>query len=294
MTAPRLFVFGLGYTASVLADRALARGWRVAGTGRSQGSCDALAGRGIAAFRFARDVPLADPAAALAGTTHLLVSVPPDERGDSALDHHAAAVADLGSLEWAGYLSTTGVYGDRDGDWVSEAAWLRPSGERQRRRVEAERGWLHLYRQFGVPLHVFRLPGIYGPGRSAIDQVRDGTARRIDKPGQVFSRIHVEDAVDALEASMARPTPGAVYNVCDDDPCPQPEVVATACELLGVAPPPPVPFAEAALSPMAASFWADNKRVRNDRIKRALGWTPRHPDHRSGLRAVLEAESGGG
>ncbi|WP_029008564.1 SDR family oxidoreductase [Azospirillum halopraeferens] len=291
MTAPRLFVFGLGYTASVLARRALGRGWRVAGTGRSEESCAALRARGIEAFRFDRSTPLKDAAAALAGTSHLLVSAPPDEKGDSVLACHAPVIADLAGLAWAGYLSTTGVYGDCDGAWVGEAAFLKPTGERQRRRVEAERGWLDLYRRFGVPLHVFRLPGIYGPGRSAIDQVRDGTARRIDKPGQVFSRIHVEDAVDALEASMERPTPGSVFNVCDDHPCPQHEVVAYACELLGVTPPPLVPFDRAELSPMAASFWADNKRVKNDRIKRVLGWSPRHPDYRTGLKAQRDSEA---
>lgn len=290
MPHPRLFVFGLGYSAGVLADRLRAEGWRIAGTTRTEAKRQALAASGVDAFLFDRGRPLDDPAAALAGTTHLLLSVPPDERGDPALDHHGGAIAALASLNWAGYLSTTGVYGDTGGEWVGEAAWLRPSGDRARRRAAAERGWLDLYRQFGVPMHVFRLPGIYGPGRSALDQVRAGTARRIDKPGQVFSRVHVEDIAGALVASMAKPNPGAVYNVADDLPAPAHEVVAYAAALLGVEPPPLVPFDQADLSPMAASFYADNRRVKNARIKRDLGFVPRFPDYRAGLDAQFAAE----
>lgn len=288
--APRLFVFGLGYSAGVFAERLQAEGWRVAATCRSEEKRDALAARGIEAFLFDRARPLADPAAALAGATHLLSSVPPDDHGDPVLDRHAADIARVPSLDWAGYLSTTGVYGDTGGEWVSEASWLKPTGDRQRRRVQAERGWTDLYRQYGLPLHVFRLAGIYGPGRSALDQVRAGTARRLDKPGQVFSRIHVDDIAAVLRASMERPNPGAFYNVCDDHPCPAPEVVEYACALLGVEPPPLVPFGEARLSPMAASFWADNRRVRNDRIKRQLGVALRYPDYRAALDAQLAAE----
>lgn len=293
MSTPRLFVFGYGYSAAVLATRLRAEGWHIAGTTRQPEKRDALAAAGIEAFLFDRDRPLDDPAAALDGTTHLLLSVPPDGRGDPVLAHHAQHLADLRTLDWGGYLSTTGVYGDTKGEWVGEAAWLRPSGDRARRRVEAERGWLGLYRQYGVPLHLFRLPGIYGPGRSAIDSLRDGSARRIDKPGQVFSRVHVADIAGALMASMARPNLGAIYNVADDLPCPSHEVVAYAAGLLGVEPPPLVPFEQADLSPMAASFYADNRRVKNDRIKRELGYTLLHPDYRSGLDAQLAAEREG-
>lgn len=291
MTAPRLFVFGLGYSAGVLVEALRAEGWRVAGTTRSPDKRDALAGRGIEAFLFDAGRPLDDPGAALADTTHLLLSVPPGERGDPVLTHHAAAIAGLRTLDWAGYLSTTGVYGDTKGEWVGEAAFLKPGNDRARRRVAAERGWLDLYRQYGVPMHVFRLPGIYGPGRSAIDSLRDGTARRIDKPGQVFSRIHVDDIAGTLRASMARPNPGGIYNVADDLPAPAHEVVAHAAALLGVEPPPLVPIDQADLSPMAASFYAENRRVKNDRIKTRLGVVLKHPDYRAGLEAQLAAES---
>ncbi|QCO17651.1 SDR family oxidoreductase (plasmid) [Azospirillum brasilense] len=292
MASPRLFVFGLGFTARVFADRLKAEGWRVAATCRGEDKRAALEAQGIEAFLFDRGRPLDDARAALAGTTHLLVSVPPDERGDPVLDQHAMDLADLRTLDWAGYLSTTGVYGDTKGEWVGEAAWLRPTGERQKRRVEAERGWLNLYRQYGVPMHLFRLAGIYGPGRSALDNVRDGTARRVDKPGQVFSRIHVEDIAATLRASMDKPTLGAVYNVADDLPSPSHEVVSYACGLLGVEPPPLVPFEEAGLSPMAASFYADCRRVKNDRIKRQLGVDLAYPDYRAGLDAQFAAEGG--
>lgn len=290
MPPPRLFVFGLGYSAGVLATRLRADGWSIAGTTRTEARRAELAAAGIDAYLFERGHPLADPSAALAGTTHLLLSVPPDERGDPVLQVHGGAIAGLASLDWAGYLSTTGVYGDTGGAWVGEAAWLRPSGERAQRRVTAERGWLDLYRQFGLPLHVFRLPGIYGPGRSALDQLRAGTARRIDKPGQVFSRVHVDDIAATLCASMAKPNPGAIYNVADDLPAPSHEVVAYAAGLLGVEPPPLIPFEAADLSPMAASFYADNRRVRNDRIKRELGVRLHFPDYRAGLAAQAADE----
>jgi nucleoside-diphosphate-sugar epimerase len=285
----RLFCFGLGYSALALADRLLGEGWQVAGTCRSTDKQAALARRGIVAHLFDRDRPLADPAAALAGAPYILSTVPPDAAGDPVLDHHAADLAALDRSSWVGYLSTTGVYGDRDGGWVDEDSPLRPSGERGRRRLAAETGWLELKRAHDLPVHLFRLPGIYGPGRSALDAVRSGTARRIVKPGQVFSRIHVADIAAVLRASMARPNPGAAYNVCDDDPAPPADVIAFACSLLGVAPPPPVPFEAADLSPMARSFYADNKRVRNARIKSELGVRLRYPDYRAGLTALLES-----
>jgi len=295
---PRLFCFGLGFTGQALAAALRAEGWAVAGTVRDPARAAALTAEGIEAWPFDRDRPLEDPAA-LAGTTHLLASAPPDgvaaPSGDPVLDRHGADIAALmPGLAWAGYLSTTGVYGDRGGGTVDEDSALDPSGERGRRRVAAERGWLDLWRDRGVPVHVFRLSGIYGPGRSALDQVRRGTAKRIDKPGQVFNRIHVEDIVAVLRASMARPNPGAVYNVADDDPAPSPDVIAHACALLGMDPPPLVPFAEADLSPMARSFYADSKRVANDRIKTELGVTLKYPSYRDGLAAQLAAERGQG
>jgi nucleoside-diphosphate-sugar epimerase len=282
--SPALFCFGLGYSAGHLARALAGDGWRIAGTSRE----GAASADGIAIQRFTRSVPLADPAAALAGATHLLVSMPPDAEGDPLLAEHAHDIAALRGLRWVGYLSTTGVYGDRGGDWVDEASALAPSGERGRRRVAAEAGWLDLYRRRGVPVHLFRLAGIYGPGRSALDTVRQGRAQRIDKPGQMFSRIHVADLVAVLRASMARPDPGAIYNVCDDDPAPPEAVVAYACTLLGVDPPPLVPFDQAELSPMARSFYDDNKRVSNRRIKQALGVRLAYPSYREGLQALLQ------
>ncbi|MGE5145709.1 MAG: SDR family oxidoreductase, partial [Candidatus Eiseniibacteriota bacterium] len=224
------------------------------------------------------------------GVTHVLSSVPPDDTGDAVLDHHARDIASCRTLQWVGYLSTTGVYGDRGGGWVDESDALRPSGARGRHRVAAEDGWRALFREHGLPVHVFRLAGIYGPGRNALAQLRAGTARRIDKPGQVFSRIHVDDIVGVLRASMARPAPGAVYNVADDMPAPPQDVVAFAAELLDMAPPPLIPFAEAELSTMARSFYDDSKRVHNDRIKRELGVTLAYPNYRAGLRALLATE----
>jgi nucleoside-diphosphate-sugar epimerase len=283
----RLFCFGLGYSALALARRLAASGWRAAGTCRTEERAAPLREAGFAAELFDRDRPLGT--AVLAGTTHLLVSVPPDAVGDPVLDRHGPEIAALPGLAWVGYLSTSGVYGDRGGGWVDETSALRPSGERGKRRVAAEAGWLDLWRRRGVPVQVFRLAAIYGPGRSAIDQLRAGTARRIDKPGQVFSRIHVDDLAGVLAASMARPRPGAVYNVCDDEPAPSEAVTAYAAGLLGMAPPPLVPFAEADLSPIARSFFDDNKRVSNRLIKTELGVTLAFPDYRAGLAATLVA-----
>ena len=284
----RLFVFGLGFSALALARQLKERGFVVAGTVRSAARAAELAALGIEAHLFERGHAL--PPRAFAGTTHLLASIPPDDAGDPALDAHAADLARMAELRWAGYLSTTGVYGDRGGDWVDEESDLRPTGTRGLRRVAAEAAWRALSGP-GLPAHVFRLAGIYGPGRSALDTVRAGNARRIVRPGQVFSRIHVDDIVRVLEASMARPEPGAVYNVCDDEAAPPQDVIAFACELLGVAAPPEVSFEDAApsMSAMARSFYADSKRVANRRIKERLGVTLAHPDYRAGLRAILAA-----
>jgi nucleoside-diphosphate-sugar epimerase len=244
---------------------------------------------GFAVEIFDRDHPLSRKA--LDGVTHLLVSVPPDAAGDPVLAVHGEDIAGIEGLCWLGYLSTTGVYGDRGGGWVDESAELSPSGERGRRRVAAEAGWLDLWRRRGVPVHIFRLAGIYGPGRSPFDALRAGMAKRIDKPGQVFSRIHVEDLARVLAASISRPRPGAVYNVCDDDPAAPEAVVAHAAALLGVPAPPLVPFEAAELSPMARSFYVDNKRVSNRLIKSELGVTLRYPDYRAGLAAILADEA---
>jgi nucleoside-diphosphate-sugar epimerase len=290
MTAPRLFCFGLGYSAQALARRLAARGWRIAGTAREPARVAQLRDAGIEAFLFDGERPLDDPARTLAGTSHLLSSVPPDEDGDPVIAVHGADIAACGDLAWVGYLSTTGVYGDRGGGWVDEDSELAPTGPRGRRRVAAEGAWCELHRLHGVPVHVFRLAGIYGPGRNALAALRRGTAKRIDKPGQVFSRIHVEDIAAVLEASIERPAPGRAYNVCDDDPAPPESVIAYASDLLGRPPPPLIPFAEAKLGPMARSFYRDNKRVSNRRIKDELDVRLRYPDYRAGLTALLATD----
>lgn len=285
----KLFCFGLGFSARHLAQRLQRDGWAVAGTCRSEEKRREIEALGFAAHVFDRAQPLADSDAALRGVTHVVSSIPPDDAGDPVLDCHLQDLQRPESLRWIGYLSTTGVYGDRSGDWVDETSQRVPTQDRSRRRVQAEDGWLTLWERDGMPVHVFRLAGIYGPGRSAIDSLRDGTAKRIVNPGQVFSRIHVEDIATVLMASMARPNPGAAYNVCDDNPAPPDEVIAYAAELLGMEPPPAVPFEQAELSEMARSFYADNKRVRNNRIKEELGVRLTYPDYRSGLAAILKS-----
>ncbi len=286
---PRLFCFGLGYSARALVDIVRAEGWAVAGTCRGAEKHAALKADGIDAYLFDRARPMDDPKAALAGTTHLLLSAPPDADGDPALDLHGADIAACSGLEWAGYLSTTGVYGDRGGDWVDEMSDRQPSGSRGERRVRAEDGWLSLGRGHGVPMHLFRLAGIYGPGRNALETVRSGRARRVVKPGQVFSRIHRDDIAQTLRASMAAPNPGAAYNLCDDEAAPPQDVITFACDLLGVDPPPEIPFEQADLSPMGQSFYRDNKRVSNARIKDELGVTLKWPTYREGLRGLLSS-----
>lgn len=283
-----IFCFGLGYSAAVLAKRLRAGGWEVRGTTRSADKAAGLEAAGYRPFLFGRGRPLDDPAAALAGVTHVLTSIAPDAQGDPVLDLHADDLRAVPTLAWIGYLGTTGVYGDRGGAWVDEDTQVEPTLARSDRRARAEAAWLG----GGLPAHVFRLAGIYGPGRSALDNLLEGNARRIVKPGQVFSRIHVEDIATVLEASMARPRPGRVYNVCDDEPAPPQDVVAFAADLLGLEPPPEQAYATAELSPMARTFYKDNRRVRNERIKRELGVKLAYPTYREGLAALLPAAAG--
>lgn len=279
----RFFCFGLGYVGTAAARVLAADGWHASGTVRSlPGPVDPR----LRVHRFANDVPL-DPEA-LAGTTHLLSTVAPDGARDPVLAAFGVAIRDLPALRWVGYISSTGVYGDRAGGWVDEDSPADPSGPRGRHRLLAEESWRDLWRHHGLPVHVFRAAGIYGPGRSAVDLVRAGTARRIVKPGQYFSRIHRDDIVAVLRASMARPRPGAIYNLADDLPAPPDAVVAHAAALLGVAPPPEEPFetAAATMSAMARSFYADNRRIANGRIKAELGVRLAYPTYREGLAAI--------
>lgn len=270
---PHLFCFGLGFTAQALARRLAQQGWTITGTSRAGED-------GSLAFDGTRPLPRS----VFDGITHLLISVPPGEAGDPVLNCHADDLARLaGSLRWAGYLSTTGVYGDRHGEWVDETSPLQPSTTRGERRLAAETQW----RALGLPLHIFRLAGIYGPGRNQLVSLRDGTAKRIVKEGQIFSRIHVDDIAGVLAASIAKPNRGQAYNVCDDEPCPPQDVVAFAAELLEMPAPPEIPFDEAELSPMAKSFYAESKRVSNRRIKDELSYRLIYPTYREGLRSLL-------
>lgn len=278
-----LLCFGFGYSARALA-RHLPEEWQIIGTSR-------------APREMGRAAPLlwpgGDPRSALDEASHVLISAAPGAEGDPVLAARRDEIAArAGDFRWVGYLSTTGVYGDHRGGWVDEETPLTPATERGRWRVAAEADWQSIP---GLPLHIFRLAGIYGPGRGPFAKVRAGTARRIIKQGQVFSRIHVDDIAAALALSMARPRPGAIYNLCDDDPAPPEDVIGFAAALLGLPIPPGIPFAEAEMSPMARSFYAESKRVRNDKIKRDLGLVLRYPDYRAGLRALLsdEPESGG-
>jgi len=286
--AGTLLSIGHGYSARALARRLLPKGWQVIGTTRDADKAAASRANGAEPVLW----PGSDLAPALARATHLLTSVAPGAAGDPVL---AALGQEIGRaaphLAWVGYLSTTGVYGDHQGGWVDETTRLTPATARGQARVAAEAAWQGLAESAGLKLHIFRLAGIYGPGRGPFEKVKSGTARRIVKPGQVFSRIHVDDIAAVLEASMARPDPGAIYNVCDDDPAPPEDVIAHAAELLGLPAPPEIAWEKADLSPMAQSFYAESKRVRNDRIKRDLGVVLRYPDYRAGLAALL-AEDG--
>jgi nucleoside-diphosphate-sugar epimerase len=247
---------------------------------------------GFDLYPFDRVTPLTERYV-LKDVTHVLVSVPPDEEGCPVADLLGAEIAQLPNLVWLGYLSTTGVYGNTDGKSVNEEAPLNPSSDRSIFRVNAEEAWLNFWQKNNVPVHIFRLAGIYGPGRSPLDRVRAGNATRMDKPSQLFSRIHVDDIARVLKGSINQPRPGAIYNLCDDDPASLADVVAYACELLGAETPLLAPFEEAVktMSPMALSFWQDNRRVDNALIKKELGIRLVYPDYRQGLAAVLKAES---
>ncbi|CCW18227.1 Nucleoside-diphosphate-sugar epimerases [Sphingobium indicum BiD32] len=261
---PHMLILGLGYTASRLADRLRADGWHITATRRSP-DATALAFDDEPAVR-----------AAIASTTHILSSVPPETEVDPVLVRYGPAIA-AAPARWIGYLSSTGVYGDTRGAWVDEGG---PVGTgRRAARADAELAWGALRDN----VHRFRLPGIYGPGRSALDRVRAGKAHRIDLPDQIFSRVHVDDIIAGIIASFDGP-PG-VYNLADDLPCAQNRVIEAACDLLGLPHPPLLSLEQAALSPMARAFYAENRRVANGRAKRLLGWSPRYPTYAQGLAA---------
>lgn len=284
----RLFLFGYGFSARALARRLGAKGWEAAASFRDAAGAARIVADGVT------PVDLSDRAAlvrALATTQALLVTAPPGPEGCPGLNALAGPLAQAGAFpDWTGYLSTTGVYGDRGGGWVTEQSRLAAQSVEGARRVSAERDWLEVGRGMGLTVTIFRLPGIYGPGRSAFDRLRDGRARRIIAPGQVFSRIHVDDLAAGLEASIVRPRAGAAYNLCDDQPAPNSDVITYAANLLGLEPPPAVKLEDANLSPAALRFYAESKRVSNALAKAELGWRPAYPTYREGLRAVLDQQ----
>jgi nucleoside-diphosphate-sugar epimerase len=280
-----LLCFGLGLSARTLAPRLARRGWTISATSRSTAGLQSIRAFGFRALHL--DGSAALPAEAMDGVSHVLISAPPDERGDIILRNHGEALLERSSsLKWLGYLSTTGVYGDHGGGLVTEETPLTPNTARGHYRLMAETQWLDAWRETGLPVHIFRLAGIYGPGRNQLLSLLDGSAKRVIKQGQIFSRIHAEDIASVLEASIAQPHPGRAYNVCDDEPCPPQDVVEFGARLLGVPVPPAIPFEEANLSPMALSFYADSKRVSNERIKNELGVKLAYPSYREGLTAL--------
>lgn len=287
----RLFVFGYGYAGRALARRLKPRGWSVSASVRDPADAERLKAEGVTAIPVSDREQLAE---ALANTRALLIAAPPDAGGCPGLQAMVPALAQARAFpDWTGYLSTTGVYGDRQGGWVFEASRLSAQSVEGARRVGAERDWLEVGRGMGLTVTIFRLPGIYGPGRSAFDRLRAGEARRIIAPGQVFSRIHVDDLAAGLEASIAQPRAGGVYNLCDDEPAANSDVIAHAAGLLGMDPPPEVTLADAELPAAAMRFYAESKRVSNARAKAELGWRPQHPTYREGLAAILAAELSG-
>ncbi len=279
----RLLIFGYGFTGAALVRRL--DGWTVSATSRSSATRARMNGLDA--------IDPADPAAfdrALGEGDAILIAAPPGERGCPGLAALGPRLATARLAPWIGYLSTTGVYGDRAGGWVREDTPPVPTSPEGQRRLAAEDGWRDLAAATDSPLFVFRLPGIYGPGRSPLDRLRAGPVRRWIKPGQVFSRIHVDDLADALVRALARPDRAGVYNLCDDEPAAPADVTAYAAGLLDVAPSPQEPLDPTALSPMARRFWAESKRVANARAKAALGWRPAYPTYREGLQAVLAAD----
>ena len=283
-----LLSIGHGYTARALAPILLKDGWAVIGTTRGADETDALRAQGVTPLVW----PGEDVSAALAQATHILISPAPDENGDPVLNGLREQIATQSDhICWVGYLSTTGVYGDHQGGWVDETTPLNPATRRGQLRVHAEAEWQTFATKTSLTLQIFRLAGIYGPGRGPFEKVRNGTARCIIKPDQVFSRIHVDDIAQTLAASMVRPNPGGIYNLCDDDPAPPQDVIGYAAELLDLPVPPSIPWAKANLTPMARSFYAESKKVRNDRIKTELGINLKYPDYRSGLQALLKQEN---
>lgn len=281
----RMMIFGFGYSAKALAPRLVDKGWRVSGSTRDPLNVPAIEAMGVKPVLIGRD----DLLSALKDATHLLLSAAPTQAGDPLLTMLGELPPQtFPNLRWIGYLSTTGVYGDHQGGWVSETTPLAPTTQRGKMREKAEGAWQDFASQHDVPLSIFRLAGIYGPGRGPFSKIKSGKARRIIKDNQVFSRIHVDDIASVVETALNRPESSGVFNVCDDEAAAPQDVIGFAAELLGL----PLPLAEsiedAEMSPMARSFYAESKRVRNDRIKDDLGVVLKYPNYKKGLRALLD------
>lgn len=281
-----LFCFGMGYSALELAGRLKPKSWTIAGTSTSASGAARLQQQGTEATVFDGQAAVPGLEKNFQDMTHAVISAPPEATGDPVLRCFKTKLASAPNLKWIGYLSTIGVYGDHHGGWVDEDTPVTPGSERSRRRVDAEQEWLAFGAKTGRCVQIFRLAGIYGPGRSAIDNVLDGSARRIIKEGQVFNRTHVADIAGVLEAAMTRPCAHAIFNVTDDEPAPPQDVIAFAATLLGRPIPPGINFEDATFSPMGRSFYSENKRVRNDRIKNGLGVVLQYPTYREGLNAL--------
>jgi nucleoside-diphosphate-sugar epimerase len=278
----------MGYAGLVLGGLLQSQGWRVVGTARNEQGCAKLESEGFKAVPFDGEKPSSELKKALDACSHLLNSIPPGPNGDPLLNHHSGDITRAAlSLTWLGLLSTIGVYGDHQGGWVDEDTRPAPLSKRSQRRLEQEDSWRGLEKEAGMKTHIFRLPGIYGPGRSPLDKIRAGKARRIVKKGQYFNRIHVDDLARALFASMRRPDAGHLFNICDDEPAPPEKVTLYAARLLGVEPPSAIPYEEAKLSPMARSFYLESKRVDNRRMKEALKPALHFPTYRQGLADLL-------
>jgi dTDP-4-dehydrorhamnose reductase len=277
-----ILFFGFGFSAQALSRLLPKTEWTITGTSRSAEGAAEITKLGFngVVFDDLKTIP--------SDVTHIVTSVPPDAEGDPMLRKFGAELqARATDFEWLAYLSTTGVYGDHEGAWVNEDTALTPNTERGHRRLSAEKAWMRLHYHHKLPVHIFRLAGIYGPGRNALESLKDGTAKRVIRPGQIFSRIHVDDIAGILAASMAKPNNGRAYNVADNEPCPPQDVISYGAELLGLTPPPEIPFDTAELSPMARSFYMDSKRVSNDRVKEELGYRFLYPDYRAGLKSLL-------
>ena len=285
---PHLLCFGLGYTATALAARLAREGWTISATSTTPEGTARIAVLGYDAHLFdgAGYAPAPALAAAIHAATHAVTSAPPIDAGDPVLIRCAAEIAASPNLRWFAYLSTIGVYGDHGGAWIDETAPATPRSVRSQRRANAEATWLGLGRATRKTALVFRIAGIYGPGRSAIDTVLNGTARRLIKPGQVFNRIHRDDIASMLAAAISSQPSHAIFNVCDDEPAPPQDVIAFAATVLGRPVPPDVPYDPANLTPMAASFYSENKRCSNARAKSDLVWQPAFPTYREGLSAI--------